>query len=168
MALTRVALNTTSLQLAASPLVSSQSRQSPAGTALFPFAPSRASLRQPHAARPSTAPHCSSFFGSSLPHRPTVHAPPRKAHRRVSAEAAGSASPDGASPDGGESAPEVGHTLAPLRPSSPTGEFLVKMLEDYPHLFPSAADQQLERLASEKQEADSKANATGSELVLYE
>lgn len=58
--------------------------------------------------------------------------------------------------------------MAPLRPSSPTGEFLVKMLEDHPYLFPSAADQQLERLASEKQEADSTANATGSELVLYE
>jgi hypothetical protein len=159
-----------SLQSLAKPLVSCQSRSSPASASLFPLAPSQASLSQakhtavrarPTAVSPST--ESSAFFGSSfLFPRAASQAAPQKRNHRILAQAAGSSDSDA------ESSQEPGHSLAPLRPSSPTGEFLVKMLQDYPHLFASAADTQLERLATEKQEADSVASTSGSELVLYE
>lgn len=154
MAVANSARSLLSLQsLAASP-ASCQSLQLSAS--LFPLAPSRASLRQHRQTLPKAA---SSFLGTSL------SAPVKQAYARRPLQGVRAEASEGAEP---AKEPEVSNSLAPLSPSSPTGEFLVKMLQDHPHLFPSAADQQLERLATEKQEADSVASTSGSDLVLYE
>ncbi|KAJ7555104.1 hypothetical protein O6H91_05G023200 [Diphasiastrum complanatum] len=59
--------------------------------------------------------------------------------------------------------------LAPLLPESPTGQFLVSILESHPHLFAAAADQQLEQLVAEKDASSvpEESSASGTDLVLY-
>lgn len=60
-------------------------------------------------------------------------------------------------------------SIAPLEPQSPTGQFLVSVLRSHPHLFPAAADQQLERLAADREAADQpeQPSTSGTDLTLY-
>lgn len=62
-----------------------------------------------------------------------------------------------------------GKPIAPLRPESPTGQFLVELLHSHPHLFSAAAEQQLEKLAEDREAAEVKEHpiTASSELVLY-
>ncbi|KAG6546904.1 hypothetical protein Mapa_011520 [Marchantia paleacea] len=57
------------------------------------------------------------------------------------------------------------YDVAPLEPESPTGQFLVSVLKSHPHLFLSAAEQQLGDMAKAR-EAD-EASPSGTDLVLY-
>ncbi|KAJ7521853.1 hypothetical protein O6H91_19G071500 [Diphasiastrum complanatum] len=59
--------------------------------------------------------------------------------------------------------------IAPFEPQSPTGQFLVQILRNYPHLFPAAADQQLEQLAADREASTVQEQLKISEsyLVLY-
>lgn len=54
-------------------------------------------------------------------------------------------------------------------PESPTGQFLVSILRSHPHLFPAAADQQLERLAADRDAANvsEEESGSGTDLTLY-
>lgn len=80
-----------------------------------------------------------------------------------------------AAADGDAGAEPKPPTLAPLAPTSPEGEFLTHILDQEPHLFQPAVDQQLERLAQEKQAAEAEAGGAGgggadpegASLVLY-
>ncbi|CAM6093142.1 unnamed protein product [Calypogeia fissa] len=60
-------------------------------------------------------------------------------------------------------------SIAPLVPESPTGQFLVSVLRSHPHLFPAAADQQLERLAADRDAANKleQESGSGTDLTLY-
>eukprot|EP00249_Psilotum_nudum_P007227 c20411_g1_i1 orf=127-1470(+) len=44
-----------------------------------------------------------------------------------------------------------GLPIAPLQPESPTGQFLVQLLVSHPHLVPAAAEQQLDKLAKDRE-----------------
>jgi hypothetical protein len=81
----------------------------------------------------------------------------REATSNVRAESSGN--------DGDESE----NTLAPLVPESPTGQFLVSVLRSHPHLFTAAADQQLERLAADRDFANltEEESGSGTDLTLY-
>eukprot|EP00240_Pyramimonas_obovata_P002074 CAMPEP_0118922570 /NCGR_PEP_ID=MMETSP1169-20130426/1450_1 /TAXON_ID=36882 /ORGANISM="Pyramimonas obovata, Strain CCMP722" /LENGTH=445 /DNA_ID=CAMNT_0006863465 /DNA_START=140 /DNA_END=1477 /DNA_ORIENTATION=+ len=59
------------------------------------------------------------------------------------------------------------NSLAPLKPESPTGEFLNYIIESEPQLFASAMDKQLEQLSEEKDNDASPAEGT-AEMVLYQ
>ncbi|CAN6717372.1 unnamed protein product [Malus baccata var. baccata] len=97
---------------------------------------------------------------------------PKVGHRRmgygsrrgfVVRAAAASSSPDSA----GSASP-----IAPLQLESPIGQFLSQMMISHPHLVPSAVDQQLEQLqtdrdAEQKKEQKEEPSASGTDLVLY-
>lgn len=70
------------------------------------------------------------------------------------------ASPDSA----GSSAP-----IAPLQLESPIGQFLSQMMISHPHLVPTAVEQQLEQLQTDRDAEQKKeeASASGTDLVLY-
>lgn len=60
-------------------------------------------------------------------------------------------------------------SIAPLKPESPSGQFLVELLQSHPHLFSVAAEQQLEKLAEDREAAtgQEQPSTVGAELVLY-
>lgn len=62
-----------------------------------------------------------------------------------------------------------GKSIAPLRPESPAGQFLVELLQTHPHLFPAAAEQQLDKLAEDRNATKGNEATTteGSDMVLY-
>ncbi|KAM5570336.1 UV-B-induced protein [Rosa sericea] len=70
------------------------------------------------------------------------------------------ASPESA----GSSAP-----IAPLQLESPIGQFLSQMMISHPHLVPTAVEQQLEQLQTDRDAEQKKeeASASGTDLVLY-
>eukprot|EP00250_Pteridium_aquilinum_P010623 c19521_g1_i1 orf=178-1419(+) len=59
--------------------------------------------------------------------------------------------------------------IAPFQPESPTGQYLAQLLQSHPHLVPAAVDQELEKLAENRNSEDvsTEPSANGSELVLY-
>uniref|UniRef100_A0A0D6QYG2 UV-B-induced protein At3g17800, chloroplastic n=1 Tax=Araucaria cunninghamii TaxID=56994 RepID=A0A0D6QYG2_ARACU len=59
--------------------------------------------------------------------------------------------------------------IAPLELESPTGQFLSQILRSHPHLLPAAIDQQLERLAADRDAAAQQElpSTSNTELVLY-
>lgn len=62
--------------------------------------------------------------------------------------------------------------VAPLQPESPAGQLLAELLKNHPHLLPAAAEQQLEKLIAEREEAEARerekaASTSGADLVLY-
>lgn len=56
--------------------------------------------------------------------------------------------------------------LAPLKPDSPSGLFLMQTLKENPHLFIAAAEQQLQQLAEERNSQE-QPNPGSAEFVLY-
>eukprot|EP00250_Pteridium_aquilinum_P007624 c17295_g1_i2 orf=220-1482(+) len=62
-----------------------------------------------------------------------------------------------------------GKSIAPLQPESPTGQFLVELLQSHPHLFSAAAEQQLDKLAEDRKAAEGQERSItgGNDLVLY-
>ncbi|KAL2653462.1 hypothetical protein R1flu_021590 [Riccia fluitans] len=59
-------------------------------------------------------------------------------------------------------------SIAPLEPESATGQFLVSVLKSHPHLFSAAAEQQLERLAADREAAGKQESGqSGTDLILY-
>eukprot|EP00249_Psilotum_nudum_P012726 c23944_g2_i1 orf=103-1398(+) len=66
--------------------------------------------------------------------------------------------------DGGNNQP-----IAPLQPESPTGQFLVQLLQSHPHLVRAAAEQQLDKLAEDRdaESGQEQPSSKGTELVLY-
>lgn len=64
---------------------------------------------------------------------------------------------------------KISSRIAPLELESPTGQFLSQILKSHPHLLPAAIDQQLERLAADRDaEAQQEQPSTSStDLVLY-
>ena len=66
---------------------------------------------------------------------------------------------------GGSSAP-----IAPLQLESPVGQFLSQMMISHPHLVPTAVEQQLEQLQTDRDAEKKKeeASAAGTDLVLYQ
>eukprot|EP01018_Ginkgo_biloba_P006386 Gb_20067 [translate_table: standard] len=59
--------------------------------------------------------------------------------------------------------------IAPLELESPIGQFLSQILKSHPHLLPAAIDQQLERLAADRDAAaqQEEPSTSSTELVLY-
>lgn len=60
--------------------------------------------------------------------------------------------------------------VAPLVPQSPAGLFLSQMLGSYPHLFPAAAERQLEMLVAERdqqEEGNTSELQSSDNLILY-
>ena len=61
--------------------------------------------------------------------------------------------------------------VAPLVPQSPAGLFLSQILGSYPHLFPAAAEQQLEMLVAERDQQEEEGNTSelqsSDNLILY-
>lgn len=59
--------------------------------------------------------------------------------------------------------------IAPFQPESPTGQYLTQLLQSHPHLVPAAVEQELERLAENRNSEDvpTEPTSNGSELVLY-
>ncbi|XP_050378597.1 UV-B-induced protein At3g17800, chloroplastic [Argentina anserina] len=74
--------------------------------------------------------------------------------------AASSSPPDSAGPSG---------PIAPLQLESPIGQFLSQMMISHPHLVPTAVEQQLEQLQTDRDAEQNKdeASASGTDLVLY-
>lgn len=64
---------------------------------------------------------------------------------------------------------KIASRIAPLELESPTGQFLSQILKSHPHLLPAAIDQQLDRLAADRDaEAQQEQPSTSStDLVLY-
>eukprot|EP00250_Pteridium_aquilinum_P004506 c14707_g1_i1 orf=136-603(+) len=59
--------------------------------------------------------------------------------------------------------------IAPFQPESPTGQYLTQLLQSHPHLVPAAVEQELEKLAENRnsEDASMQPSSKGSELVLY-
>lgn len=74
--------------------------------------------------------------------------------------AAASPSPDSA----GSTSP-----IAPLQLESPIGQFLSQIMISHPHLVPSAVEQQLEQLQTDRdtEQKQEEPSASGTDLVLY-
>ncbi|XP_031493108.1 UV-B-induced protein At3g17800, chloroplastic-like [Nymphaea colorata] len=64
---------------------------------------------------------------------------------------------------------ETSAPIAPLQLESPIGQFLAQILRSHPHLLPSAVDQQLEVLQTDRDAAAQKEepSTTGTDLILY-
>lgn len=62
-----------------------------------------------------------------------------------------------------------GAPIAPLQLESPIGQFLSQMMISHPHLVPTAVEQQLEQLQTDRDADQNKeeASAAGTDLVLY-
>ncbi|MCO5606896.1 hypothetical protein L7F22_061087 [Adiantum nelumboides] len=61
-----------------------------------------------------------------------------------------------------------GWHIAPLQPESPTGQFLIELLQSHPHLLATAAEQQLDKLAEDRSVTEAKeSSGSSSDLVLY-
>ncbi|XP_009355996.2 UV-B-induced protein At3g17800, chloroplastic isoform X2 [Pyrus x bretschneideri] len=106
-------------------------------------------------------------------HSPSKHrfsiCQPKVGHRRmgygsrrglVVRAAAASSSPDSAGSDS---------PIAPLKLESPIGQFLSQIMISHPHLVPSAVDQQLEQLLTDRdaEEKKEEPSASGTDIVLY-
>lgn len=80
--------------------------------------------------------------------------------RRCLVVRAASASPDST----GSGAP-----IAPLQLESPIGQFLSQMMISHPHLVPTAVEQQLQQLQTDRDADQNKeeASAAATDLVLY-
>lgn len=59
--------------------------------------------------------------------------------------------------------------IAPFQPESPTGQYLAQLLQSHPHLVPAAVEQELEKLAENRnaENPPTQPSSKGSDLVLY-
>lgn len=64
---------------------------------------------------------------------------------------------------------KISSHIAPLDFESPIGQFLSQILKNHPHLLPAAIDQQLERLAADRDAASQheQPSTSSTDLVLY-
>ncbi|XP_024174698.1 UV-B-induced protein At3g17800, chloroplastic isoform X1 [Rosa chinensis] len=104
--------------------------------------------------------HLGSKSHSSIKQHQFSNSAGRIIRRRSLVVRASSSSPDSA----GSSAP-----IAPLQLESPIGQFLSQMMISHPHLVPTAVEQQLEQLQTDRDAEQKKeeASASDTDLVLY-
>ena len=57
--------------------------------------------------------------------------------------------------------------IAPLGFESPIGQLLAEILKTHPHLLPTAIDQQLENLQTERDSQREEAQSSSQDLLLY-
>ncbi|KAH7415825.1 hypothetical protein KP509_14G062400 [Ceratopteris richardii] len=134
-----------------------------AASSVQPFAPSRSAISQKTSLSISAGSHRAKFLGNADSLKVSicrgVKSGLRKNHCNTGflVVCASNNDRDSLSP------------IAPFQPESPTGQYLVQLLQSHPHLVPAAVEQELEKLAEnrERQDLPPESSSKGSELVLY-